>query len=268
MSTQVGHPQSVATRDQRQHWPVETTRGCDTVVVVPDAGRAVLERFIRTTADAMVARGWEVDPETVPDADSIFVGTFRRPVGEDWLATVEFIREGGPKAGFELRLTGIRHFESFAETIGGYLGLRHIPTQRLLRALDVACESDIALDLEDVFDKDDTELPKFSDEATADRASQELVAAVDAHAMPLANEHADIDAVIEFIADGGQTDRSPEFEYLFVPALLASTGRYASARAALAEFEGRPKSGPPDDAEYTRFAAALSSWLDSPSPLT
>jgi hypothetical protein len=236
--------------------------------VVADAGRAVLERFITTTADAVVARGWEVDPDAVPDADSIFVGTFRRPVGGDWLATVEFIREGGPKTGFELRLTGIRHFESFEATVGGYLGLRHIPTQGLLRALDVACEAGIALDLEDVFQEDGNELPNFTDEATAERASQELVAAVDAHAMPFAIEHADIDAVIEFIAGGGQADRSPEFEYLFVPALLASTGRYAAARAALAEFGRRPKSGPPDEAEYARFAAALSSWLDSHSPLT
>jgi hypothetical protein len=231
--------------------------------VAAGTGRTVLERFMTRTADAMVARAWEVDPETVADADSIFVGTFRRPVGEDWLATVEFIREGGSTTGLELRLTSIRPFESFEATVGGYLGVRHIPTQRLLRALDVACESDIALDLEDVFEEDGNELPKFTDETSADRAAQELVAAVDAHAMPFANAHADIDAVIEFIADGGQTDRSPEFEYLFVPALLASAGRYAAARAALAEYEHRPKSGPADEREHARFAAALSSWLDN-----
>lgn len=229
---------------------------------------ALLERFIERTAEAMLARGWEVDPAEVPDAKSAFLGTFRQSVGADWLATVEFMLESGPTThGIEVGLSGPRSSHEFRAVVGGELGIRHLPTERLLSALDARCEADISLDLEDIFEDAGKDLPTMTDPQSVDRASEELVTVADAHAKPFARQHADVDAVIAFIADGEQANRDREFEYLFVPALLASSGRHAEARAALADFRRRPKSGPADEQEYDRFAHRLSAWLDGPSDL-
>jgi hypothetical protein len=233
-----------------------------------EADLELLKRFIERTATAMVERGWEVDPAGLPDGTSIFFGNFRRPVGAEWLATVEFISESGPVDGVELRLSGPRRFHRFEVTVGGEFGVRHLPTERLLRALEVRCEADVTRDLEDIFVEAGNDLPKMTDAHSVDQASLALVAAVEAHAMPFARQHADVDAAVAFIADGEQMNRSPEFEYLFVPALLAASGRHVDARTALATFRLRPKSGRPDEEEYARFEVGLSSWLDNPSSLS
>lgn len=229
-------------------------------------GRALLDRFIAGTTEAMVKLGWEVDPAWLPDASSMFLGTFRRSVAaDDWLATVEFAVESGPTIyGLELRLTGVRKTDRFEAVVGGEIGVRHLPTERLLRALDARCEATITRDLEDIFASYGDELPTMTDAQSVDHASQKLVAAADAYAMPFAREHADVDAVIAFITNGELTNRDPESGYMLVPALLAASGREAEARAALAAYRRRPQSGPSDEEDYARFAAQLSSWLDNP----
>jgi hypothetical protein len=150
----------------------------------------------------------------------------------------------------------------FRAIVGGEIGLRHAATARLLRELDVACEAHITHDLEDIFEDEGAERPVINDEASADRASDTLVAAVDAHALAFARRYADVDAVVAFIAEGQQTNRVPEFEYLFVPALLAASSRYDDARAALREYRQLPKSSPADEKEYGRFGDDLSAWID------
>jgi hypothetical protein len=229
--------------------------------------RTLLGRFIACTAEAMVDRGWEVDANDPPDADSIFLGTFRQSIGAEWLATVEFILESGPIIyGVEFHLSGPRKVNTFSATVGGELGVRHLPTERLLRALDVRAEVDISLELADIFEEAGNELPAMTDAQSVDRASRVLVAVVDAHAMPFARQHADVDAVIAFIADGRQISRTPQAGYMLVPALLAASGRHDEARAALAEFHQAPKSDPDDDERYAQFADQLSKWLDKPTP--
>jgi hypothetical protein len=83
--------------------------------------------------------------------------------------------------------------------------------------------------------------------------------------MRFARDHADIDKVVAFLASGGQNSRDREFEYIFVPVLLAASGRHAEARAALADYRQRPKTDPAEDAPYASFADRLTSWLDKPS---
>lgn len=173
------------------------------------------------------------------------------------------ILEGGPIVyGVELRLHGPCSVNRFRAIVGGEIGLRHAATARLLRELDVACEAHITHDLEDIFEDEGAERPVINDEASADRASDTLVAAVDAHALAFARRYADVDAVVAFIAEGQQTNRVPEFEYLFVPALLAASSRYDDARAALREYRQLPKSSPADEKEYGRFGDDLSAWID------
>lgn len=230
-----------------------------------DADRAVLEAFVAQTREGMVARGWEADPGATAAADSIFLGVFRRLIDPDWLATVEFIRESGSIDGFELRLTGPRRVHSFSVTVGGEFGLLHVPTERLLHDLGVACEANVMRDLEDIFDDEGSERPVISDAASADAAARMLLGAVDTYALPFAHENASIDAVIAFITTGGQTNRDPEFEYLFVPTLLASGGRHQEARAALDEYRQRSKTTPANEEEFKRFADGLSACLDGRS---
>jgi len=249
---------------RRQH-----SAGSLGAVPTDPAKSVLLERFIAGTAEAMIDLGWEVDPAYEPGDMPIFLGTFVRSFeADDWLATVEFILESGPSSHrVELGLAGLRSTQRFRATVGGEVGIRHLPTERLLRTIDVRCESGISRDLEEVLEGEGSELPTMTDAQSVDEASQILVAFVDAYTMPFARQHADVDAVIEFITDGEQTTRDQEFGYMFVPALLAASGRHAEARTALADFLRRPKPGPADEEEYARFAARLYSWLDSPSAL-
>jgi hypothetical protein len=237
--------------------------------MIDEADRAIFERFVAGTTEAMVGLGWEVDRAWMPDAGSIFLGTFSRSVGsDDWLATVEFMLESGPIDGVELRLTGVRKTHRFRATVGGEIGIRHLPTERLFRALDTSCEATITRDLEAIFGNLGDGLPTITNAQSVEQASRTLVAVADAHAMPFAHQHADVDAVTAFIANGEQANRDREFEYMFVPALLAASGRHTAARTALADYSRRPKSGPRDDDDYARFDARLSSWLDNASALT
>jgi len=194
---------------------------------------ALLGRFITRTADAMTERGWQVDPTAPPDG-TVCLGSFQQAVDGDWLATVDFILESGPThLGTKLTLAGLRQAKRFQATVGGELGVRHLPTARLLRLLDAICETNVSRELDDIAEEEGLELPAMIDADSVDEASRTLVRLVDAHAMRFARDHADIDEVVAFLASGGQNSRDREFEYIFVPTLLAASGRHAEARAAL-----------------------------------
>jgi hypothetical protein len=226
---------------------------------------ALLGRFIARTAAAMTERGWQVDPTAPPDG-TVFLGGFQQAVDGDWLATVDFILESGPThLGAKLTLAGLRQVERFQATVGGELGVRHLPSARLLRLLDTLCETNVSRELYDVAEEEGLELPTMTDADSVDEASRTLVGLIDAHAMRFARDHADVDKVVAFLAGGGQNNRDREFEYIFVPVLLAASGRHAEARAALAEYRRRPKTDPAEEAPYTHFADELTSWLDKPS---
>jgi len=216
----------------------------------------------------MTNRGWEVSG-AVPDGSSVFFGDYRQAIAAEFLATVEFLLESGPFSyGVELWPSGPRRVVELRACVGGELGLRHLPTERLLCLLNVRCEADISRDLADIAEAEGTALPMITDAQSAAQAPQMLVELVDAHALVFAREHASVEAMLAFIADGGQSNRTVEFEYMFVPALLAASGRHDEARAALIDFGQRTKSYPDEDAEYRRFGDDLSSWLDAPTSLS
>lgn len=229
----------------------------------PDDARQVLARFAESARRGLLSNGWEVGPQDPATGDSIFLGNFQRPVAPDFVATVQFILESGPMLyGAELRPTrGVVDVRRVWASVGGELGVRHLPTERLLTVLHVECEADVSLDLAEIFEDRGDELPTFSDEATADAASGVLVDAVTVHALPSARAHADVDRMLEFVRGGGQTTRSETWEYMFVPTLLAASGRRAEARAALAEYQERVPPGSDEEMEYSGFRDRLSGWL-------
>ncbi len=67
--------------------------------------------------------------------------------------------------------------------------------------------------------------------------------------------------MIQFVTAGGQTTRTETFEHIFVPTLLAASGRGAEALAALSNYERRNASGTREEEDYSTFRDRLSGWL-------
>jgi hypothetical protein len=67
--------------------------------------------------------------------------------------------------------------------------------------------------------------------------------------------------MVQFVRGGGQSTRDERFEYIFVPTLLAASGRSPEARAAIADYQKRIPPGSDEEKEYSRFRDRLSGWL-------
>jgi hypothetical protein len=241
--------------------PASPPRVWFVAVDIPGDGRSVLARFAERARDALLADGWALGPDGPSAADSIFLGSFQQPVAPDFVATVQLILESGPFiVELDVRPTrGVVRTHRVSASVGGELGVRHLPTGRLLGALGISCEADISLDLAEILQDRGEELPSFTDEAGADAASALVVDLVAAQALPFAREHADVDRMLQFVRDGRQITRVDMFEYLFVPTLLAVSGRTGEARAALSDYGARIR--PDDDEEYSKFRDRLNGWL-------
>jgi hypothetical protein len=227
------------------------------MVSIRDAQRVLLTRFVEQTAAAMSGLGWTADPTLPADPGSIFLGTFRQPVREHFAATVEFTLESGLTGG----VIGTRRLEQPRVRIGGEIGVRHVPTEQLIRQLKLISEVDISLDLSDVFNEAGKNLPVVRDEVSADQASATLVAAAPPLAVTFAREHASVDAMLNFIL-AGAFNRDEMFECEFLPALLAGSGRLPEARQALTHYRQLPKRDADEAATYDRFADQLLRWLN------
>ncbi|MEA2212305.1 MAG: hypothetical protein QOF83_2253 [Solirubrobacteraceae bacterium] len=224
---------------------------------IREAQRVLVARFIEQTAGAMSSLGWMVEPGPPADPGSMFLGTFRRAIAEHFAATVEFTLESSLTGGF----IGMRRLERPRLTIGGEIGVRHIPTEQLIRQLKLSSEVDITLDLADVFAETGQQLPVVRDDVSADRASATLVAAAAPHAVAFAHAHSNVEAMLSFIL-AGAANRDEMFECEFVPALLAGSGRLHEARQAVARYRQRPKRDADEKAMYDRFTDQLLHWLD------
>jgi len=228
----------------------------------PDA-HPHLRRFADRTRVAMLANGWDIADDGPAHGDSIFLGSFQQSVAPDFLGTVEFILESGPIVlGAEVWPPGqVHRTRRFEALVGGELGVRHLPTAQLLQILDAHCEADISLDIEEAFEADGLSLPMMTDPPSVDEAAGVLVEAVVRHALPFARAHANVDAMLRFLRDGGQTTRDDMFEAMFVPVLLAASDRRPEARAALDTYRRRNNPGTDEEREYAVFGDRLTSWL-------
>jgi hypothetical protein len=153
-----------------------------------------------------------------------------------------------------------------ASPVGAGVGVRHLPPECLIRRLGWHGEIDISRELSDIVG-DGEGTVQITDSETAAPASRSLVELVDAHAMPFAQSHASIEAMVSFIAGGGQVDRDEEFGYELIPAVLAASGQTDQAHAALAEFSARPRTHPEETARYSQFVDLLLGWMENPTPL-
>jgi hypothetical protein len=223
-----------------------------------DPEQAVRERFVTRTRDRMVELGWEViaDPDEEADDTSVWLGDFQRSLDSDFVAIVRFVIES-----IEISAGVRRRHVSPEIMVGGEVGVCHRPTARLIELLEVGCGTDISCELGTLAAPGDDTTPSMSSVLSADRASQTLVELVDRHALGFAREHGSVDAMVAFLAGGGQVDRDEEFGFMFIPALLAASGRGARAGAALAEFRQRPRQHVEDQESYDHFARQLVAWL-------
>jgi len=215
-------------------------------MAISPGGESPLEGFASRARTALLAEGWQISREDPGDDGSIFVGDFQKPLVADFVATVELVLENGP---IVQSFVGARRTSHFRVVVGGEFGVRHQPTADLLTALEVHCETNISLDIEEVFDAAGLSLPVITDEHTTEDAARVLVDAVNQYGVPFAAEHATVDTMLRFVSEGGQTTRDDMFEALFIPTLLAASGRSSEAKAALESYRARAT----HDAEQKQF---------------
>jgi hypothetical protein len=237
--------------------------------MLDDAEAALLDRFAAAAAHDMLGRGWQHQTgHASTRARSIFLGDFEQPIAPDWVATVEFMNEGGG-VGHTLSLgfTGIRRTRESRAVVGGQVGLRHVPTAALLRTLlDITSGAHISRDLGDIVARLGRHLPAITDEATADAAARELVPVADAHAVEFGRTHATVDDIVAFLRRGDDTSWAYTPERVLVPAILAAADRHDDALAAIAEYRRRPRRRDEDDdqlAQFEAFAQRLVEWLNA-----
>lgn len=226
-------------------------------MTVDPGGQSLLERFSSRAQTALLDDRWEIGREDPAREGSIFLGDFQKPLVPDFVATVEFILESGPMVrGF----VGAQRTSHVAAVVGGEFGVRHLPTAELLKALGVRCETNISLDIEEVFEAAGLSLPVIHDERSAEDAARVLVEAVGTYGVPFADKHSTVETMLRFVEEGGQTTRDDMFEAFFVPTMLAASGRSPEAEAALASY--RPRlTHDEEQEEFVDFADRLTALL-------
>lgn len=195
-----------------------------------------LERFSARSCELLMRDGWTVDEDGPANDGCVFLGSFAKPTAPDFVATVEFILESGPTvSGFVGRH---RFRDVLRAVVGGEVGVRHLPTATRLRALSVrmGCETNVSLDIKELFDERGVELPTIVDDRSVDEAACRLVEATARYGEPFAREYSSLDAMIRFVDAGRQTTRGELFQAIFVAVAMSVAGRDADARAAAARY--------------------------------
>lgn len=230
-------------------WPEKRSQRSD-APELPQFATAELERFSVRVGELLLRDGWVVDDHG-PDVDgTVFFGSFAMPTLPGFEATVEFILESGPRA---FSAAGPNRFHA---VVGGEFGVRHLETAERLRALGLGGDTNISLDIEEVFEEQGLALPEIADQRTADDAAAILADAANRCGLPFAREYSTLDAMIRFVQDGGQTTRHMTFEAMFVPVAMSASGRTADAAEAIDRYRSR-MSRDEDRREYEAFTARL-----------
>jgi hypothetical protein len=228
----------------------------------PDA-LELMGLFAERARVEMLQAGWELDGDERADGSSQFLGDFMRAISLDFVATVQFTLASGPVVnGMILFPSGPRRHRYLMATVGGSCGVRHVPTHELLATLGIRGKTDISLDLEDCLEARGEPLPVITDEPTAERAARVLATTAARDGLMFARDHADVDAMVQFLMSGGQADHSELFAAELVPALLAAAGRPSEAKRALAAYRERFADDPDDLEQFEDSARRLQTRLD------
>jgi hypothetical protein len=200
-----------------------------------DAGSRIseLERFSARSRELLIRDGWMVDEDGPSYDGNVFLGSFVKPTSPDFVATIEFILESGPA------VHGFPGGNRLRAVVGGEFGVRHLPTATRLRGLNarLGCDTNISLDIQDLFDDRGLDLPTIEDDRSADEAASRLADASARYGEPFAREHSSLDAMITFVEAGRQTTRDELFQAIFVPVAMSAGGRDAEAREAVARYQ-------------------------------
>ncbi len=97
----------------------------------------------------------------------------------------------------------------------------------------------MTIDLEELVDDHDQQLPVFTDLRGAISAAQQLADAIQRWGIPFVHEYASPDAMITFVNAGRWTTRVASTPGLLVAALLITTGHPDQARTSLATFRAQ-----------------------------
>jgi hypothetical protein len=217
---------------------------------------AILREALR---QALLADGWEVCPlpPCAPGQQDMHdgeLGTFRRPLRSDFLATVMFWWE------HESDLT--------LPVVMGCVGLEHGAARNLLAALTGSDVFGAAL-------REPILTVRGTNSADLLERASELTDFANAQ-MPWLSELADVDTVVELLQqhravpiDTSMTDidavddlRLEHNEGHLVPALLAGCARYDDARRVLAQYTRPGSEQAWSPREYRRFVRQLTRLLD------
>jgi hypothetical protein len=192
-----------------------------------------LDRFTARACELLIWDGWTVDKDGPGDDGSLFLGSFAKPTAPDFVATIEFILESGPM------VYGVPGGNRLCAVVGGEFGVRHLPTATRLRALNIrmGCDTNVSVDIQELFDDQGLELPAIEDDRSAEEAASRLVDASARYGEPFARQHSSLEAMIRFVENGQQTTRDELFEAIFVPVAMSVDGRDADARQAIARYQ-------------------------------
>lgn len=167
----------------------------------------------------------------------MFLGRFEQDLGSDCDATLELMLESGPEV-FGGSLLG-PSTRSTRASVGGEIGVRHRQASVLLQAAGIRDADCMTIDLEELVDDHDQQLPVFTDLRGAISAAQQLADAIQRWGIPFVHEYASPDAMITFVNAGRWTTRVASTPGLLVAALLITTGHPDQARTSLATFRAQ-----------------------------
>jgi hypothetical protein len=213
-----------------------------------------LRAFADELRDVMLGDGWSATPPSGGPATGFptILGDFSQAVVPDFEATVEFVLESLPVVSFGRAPAGV----SAGLSVGGEIGIRHLPTQQLLMKLGEAADAgSVTRDLEEIYDDNDQALPTIASSSEAALVAQRLACTAAGEALKFARGHADVDALLSYIRSDGIWTRVLVFEATLVPALLATAGRDSDARAAITQYRSRLAGS--EASEYEQIADRL-----------
>jgi len=192
--------------------------------------------------------GWVEDPAYDTEPGSGDVGAFRYPLRDEFAATAQFRRTLSPRS----------QIDWFLE-VSGEVGVSYLPAYRLWPVVGEYERAELEIDVGTLLGR------SYRDGVAAMRGPDDVPAAADAlagpvlgAAVPWAERHASVDAILE------ETRAHPpslHWELQLVPVMLAASGRHREARAALAGYLAL--GGEEVDTRQIRgFSYQLRRWLD------
>jgi hypothetical protein len=166
-----------------------------------------LRAFADELRDVMLRDGWSADPTSSGSATGFptILERYSKAVTPGYEATVEFMLESLPVVSFGCAPAGV----SAGLSVGGEIGIRHLPTQQLLMELGEAADAgSVTRDLEEIYGDNDQALPTIASPSERALVARQLACTAAGEALTFARGHADIDALLSHIRSDGISTRS------------------------------------------------------------